>query len=238
MRQGKRIGSREGADRPTRRLRPDDDLDWEVVKKELLERFNSRRGARAALARLVAARCDEMAICQNLYLFCGGDPRAMQALRDDLGFDRRKKTMLRIAKLLEDASSEIEVAEQLLTDLGISHNMKPDVSSLVSYAGLLKRVGDVAYSKLAYKRISGRDQHLVYLSRMIVARTGKPHYRELADLVTSTRLLYDPNAPERETEDSIRKRISNYGLIDLGSELELIEMGYLLPKLRRKSQSH
>jgi hypothetical protein len=217
----------EGTNRAVPKLKPSDELDWDAVIKALIGHFRSNdeaSTAKEALARLVAAGCDEKEILQNLYAYCGGDPRAMQALRVAIDFGRCKKRMLAIAELLQKASSEIEPAEQLLTDLGLSHTMKPDVSSLEKYADLLRRVGKVAYRKLASKRISGRDQHLVYLARMIDALTGKPHYRELADLVNAMGLLYDPGTTKIETAESIRKRVSHYGLLDLVSEIDLIDM--------------
>lgn len=241
MRRRKRTGLTEGTKRAVSKLKPTDELAWDAVIKELIGHFNSNddaRTAKAALARLVAAGCDKSEILQNLYMYCGGDPRAMQALRVAIDFGRCKKRVLAIAELLQKASSEIGAAEQLLTDLGVSHTMKPDVSSLEKYADLLRRIGEVAYRKLASKCTSGRNQHLVYLSRMIDALTGKPHYRELADLVNAMRLLYDPGTKRIDTAESIRKRVSHHGLLDLGSELELIQMQTTPRASRLKRKSH
>jgi hypothetical protein len=207
-------------------LKPAEDLDWDAIRKELSDYFNSNedaKHAKDALERLVAAGCDERSILQNLYLFCGGNPEAMRDLRAALDFAGCRKRMLDIAALLQKTQSGIRVAEQLLEDLGFTHNLTPDCSSLVRYADFLNRAAKIAYSNLASRRIGGRDQHLVYLCRMVEYVTGREHYGEVTDLVNATRQLYDPSSTETETAESIRKRVSRHG-IDLGSELELIEM--------------
>jgi hypothetical protein len=214
------------------KLKPDDELHWDAIYAELGGYFISNkegRIAKAALTTLVAAGCNEKWILQNLFLFCGGGPKPMQDLRRSLDFGRSKKKMLAIAKLLAEASSEIAVAEELAAELGITtHNLTPDRSKLAKYADLLQRLGRIAYQDLASHRISGRDQHLVYLCRMINIQTGKPHYSEIADLVNATRQFYDLGSPELTTAESIRKRVARYGLLDLGSELELAELKELL----------
>jgi hypothetical protein len=197
------------------KLKPTDELDWNVIKKELIEYFSSNTetcAARDALAILVGAGCDEGAILQNLYLFCGGHAGAMQALRNDLDFGRRKKRLLAIAELLQKTSSEIGIADELLVDIGVYCYFSPDKSNLETYAVLLRRVAGGVYRRLASKRITGRDQHLVYLSRMILSITGRPHYRELTDLVNATRMLHNPESKKMDTVESIRKRISHYPL--------------------------
>ncbi len=73
---------------------------------------------------------------------------------------------------------------------------------------------------------------------MIDALTGKPHYRELADLVNAMRLLYDPGTKRIDTAESIRKRVSHHGLLDLGSELEFIIMQTTPRASRLKRKSH
>lgn len=226
MKRLKRAGLSQAGGVRIPKLKPAGELDWDATRKELSDYFNSikdAKDAKDALARLAAAGCDERKILQNLYLFCGGNAEAMRDLREALNFDGCRKRMLDIAALLHKALSEIPVAEQLLEDLGLTHNMTPDCSSLVRYADFLKSAAKIGYRNLASKRIGGRDQHLVYLCRMVEYVTGREHYREVADLVNATRRLYDPSSTETETEGSIRKRVSRHG-IDLGSELELIEM--------------
>src|SRR6185437_5992103 len=98
----------------------------------------------------------------------------------------------------------------LLEDLCITHTLTPDGSSLVRYADFLNRVGKLAYRNLVSKRISGRDQHLVFLSRFVERVTGGPHHRKIADMVNATRQRYDHNSTKIETEDSIRKRVSHH----------------------------
>jgi hypothetical protein len=194
------------------RLRPTDELDWDTIAKELTKHFDSveQAGARSALSKLMAAGCEERAILQNLYLFCGGDPQAMKDLRIQMDFANLKKQILRIAALLESVPSEIQTANKLLTDLGITLYFTPDSSSLQQFTKLLKQVGQRVLKDLAYGRVSGRDQHLVYLCWMITAATGRPHYQEIADLVASTERFYNPKPAEIVTADLIRKRVRNY----------------------------
>jgi hypothetical protein len=208
------------------KLNPTDELVWDAIYEELIKHFNSKeesRSAKDALARLVAARCDERLILQNLFLFCGGEPKAWRALQEAIDFDRCRKRMLAIGELLEKASSEIQVAEQLLTDLDMTCYFTPDRHNLEKYGQLLQRVGNVVYPKLASRRISGRDQHLVFLCRMVELVTGRPHYRELAELVTATRRHFDSDWNGTETEDGIRKRVS--GHVWTGARIELEMMG-------------
>jgi hypothetical protein len=127
-----------------------------------------------------------------------------------MDFANRKNQILRIAALLESVPSEIQTADKLLMDFGITVHFSPDTSSFQQFVKVLKQLGQRVLKDLAYGRVSGRDQHLVYLCWMITAATGRPHYREVADLVTSTKLLYEPNSTEVATVDLIRKRIRNH----------------------------
>jgi hypothetical protein len=201
--------------------KPTDELDWDAIHEELSGYFNSNREARTALESLVAAGCRERAVLQNLYLFCGGRPQEMQAVRKALNFEGRRKRMLAIATLLKEASSEIGAAERLLEDLGLTHTLRPDCSSLDTYADFLNRVGKTAYRNLASGKISGRDQHLVFLAKYVESVTGDPHHREIAHLVDAMRLHYDRDYAERETPESIRKRVKRHSPnLILGLELE------------------
>lgn len=219
---------------PMPRLKLTDELDWNAIAEELTEHFNSNKETRAAkdaLARLESAGCDKRIILQNLYLFCGGDPHSMQSLRKAMDFEGRRRKILAIGELLEAASSGIQVAEELLADLDLTCYFTPDRFKLEKYAELLKRIGNTVYRELTSKRVSGRDQHLLFLCRMVGRVTGKPHYREIADLVTATKRHYSPAWTGVETEDGIRKRVSRHGPTDVGIELELELM-----ELRKASQ--
>jgi hypothetical protein len=66
------------------------------------------------------------------------------------------------------------------------------------------------YTKLADGRISGRDQHLVFLSRYVEIATGDPHHGEIADLVNAMRQRGDPNSKKIETSENIRKRVDRH----------------------------
>ena len=70
------------------RLKPTDELDWDAIAKQLTKHFDSveQVGARSALSKLVAAGCEERAILQNLYLFCGGDQNAMKNPRTPVSY--------------------------------------------------------------------------------------------------------------------------------------------------------
>jgi hypothetical protein len=163
-----------------------------------------------ALKALVDADCDESIILQNLYLFCGGNPETTKAVRKELKFDDRSETMLEIACLLRKTSSKIPIAEELLADLDVTtHNVTPEGAALDQYAALLEWAAK-QYHKLGNGKISGRDQHLVFLFRYIQRVTVQEHYREIADLVNATRDFYYPGTAEDETYESIRKRISRH----------------------------
>jgi hypothetical protein len=226
---------------PIPKPKPTDELDWDVIQKELTEYFNSSEDATnakamTALADLVSAGCRERTVIQNLYMFCGGNPEQMQAVRMALDYKGRKKRMLAIAAQLHKASSEIGVAEQLLQDLGFTHNFKPDCSSIDRYANFLNRVGKIAYRNRASKRVSGRDQHLVFLSRYVESVTGAPHHGEIADLVDATRLHYDGNYTKTETAHSIRKRVDRHSpnlIVELELEATLELEGHPLSKARK-----
>jgi hypothetical protein len=218
-----RMGSPKMNKKALRTLKPTDELDWVKICEELKTSLNS--DGRRALVKLAAAGCGEREILQNLYLFCGGNPYEMRKLRKDLDFPRTKKKVLKIARLLFDATSEIPVAERLLRDLGLSTwNIIPETSKIEQFAVLLSRVGETAYSQLASQKVSGRDQHLVYLCALIKVRTGRLHYAEVADLVNAIQLAYRPGSLEIATERSIRARVSYHRPPDLGSALELMKI--------------
>jgi len=228
------------------KLRLTDEIVWDAICKEMNAHFNSNVGARpakASLAELVARGCDDKKILQNLYLFCGGLPADMEAIRQQHDFAGCKKRMLAISRLLQDASSGIQNAETLLEDLGVTCHFTPDRPSLERYADFLKQLGAVAYRNLASKRITGRDQHLVYLCKMIYAVTGARRYREVAELVTATRQFYDHESTDVETAMSIRKRVTRYRgfrrqpILDFDSELELLAMEKAHPLATNKRKS-
>jgi hypothetical protein len=77
---------------------------------------------------------------------------------------------------------------------------------------------------LATERISGRDQHLVFLAKMIELKTGRKYYPELAELADAVRSIYDSNYRAEHTADSIRKLVDRYGPLDLESAWELEDL--------------
>ena len=220
MRRRKRIEVKEGTIGAVRRLKPTDELEWDVVQPELSTYLKSTKDAKDALACLVAAGCDETSVLRNLYLFCGGKPEEMRAVRTALNLRGSKSRMLAIADLLQKASSEVQVAEQMLADQSLNHTLTPDCAALDRYADFLRRVGEHVYDKLASERISGRDQHLVYLCRLVERFTGREHYRELTDLVNAARRLYQPGSTKIETVETIHKRVWRNRRLVFGSELE------------------
>ena len=96
-------------------------------------------------------------------------------------------------------------------------------NTLRSHSDFLKRLANTTVKDLANKRISGRDQHLVFLAEMIELKTGRRHYRELAELADAVRSIYDSNYKADHTADSIRKLVDRYGPLDFESAWELEE---------------
>jgi integrase len=140
-----------------------------AVPQELRGYFNSSNDAtpakaKAALASLVAAGCDERSVLQNLYLFCGGNPEEMNGVRRALNFKGSKKRMLAIAALLQKTSSEIRFAERLLADLGLPHTMTPDCAALDMHADFLNRVGRFAYAEKCDYAVSNPTKGVAYLA--------------------------------------------------------------------------
>lgn len=223
-------------DVPIPKLKPTDELDWHVVYEELRTYFNSKedaKDAKNALERLVAAGCDERLILQNLYLFCGGNPDAMRNLREALNFKGCGERLLSIASLLQEASRSIPEADQLLAGLDMTHTLTPDTSRLEAYSELLEKAGSM-YQNRASKRVSGRDQHLGFLCRLVEYVTGREHYREVADLVNAAYQLYDPGSTKTETEESIRKRASRHSPEMADVELEMMSESHIIKKFSGK----
>jgi len=94
-------------------------------------------------------------------------------------------------------------------------------NTLRSDAEFLERLANTIIKDLATKRISGRDQHLVFLAKLIERKTGRKYYPELAELANAVRSIYDSKYKAEHTADSIRKLVDRYGPLDFESAWEL-----------------
>lgn len=206
-------------------------IDWDSVIADIQRYINSHAHAKQALGKLLEAGCDKKTILAGLYLYCGGKPEMTKGVKKDFGY--RKKKTLALSRQLKEVAEAIEAVETYLTDYGIVCHFTPETSNLRAYAKVLQRVGKTVFRDLASKRISGRDHHIVILCRKVKLATGSPHYNELAELINAVRVGYDPNAREETDAESLRKRISRYGLLDLQTEMEFDELRRS-PETRRK----
>lgn len=216
------------------KLKPDDEIVWEDVCNELKDHFRSEKpNAKSALEALVQAGCKEKLILRGLYLFCGGDPQQMRLLRESYDLKSGKRRIAKAAESVRQLIPMIESTDKLLKDLGVVVYFTPDIAVLEKYAHFL-----CWFSKhgiATSRRVSGRDHHLVYLSRMVKLFTGKPHYKETAELVNATREHYGPLQDKVETFESIRQQLKrNQLMYELDYEVILSELRQAMPLNTRK----
>jgi hypothetical protein len=203
-----------------------DDIVWEDVLLEMKKHVQSNSYATNALRKLTERGCPERSILRDLYLFCGVEPEKMKKVRKALA--NQKEQILSIAKTLRQASTGIDFAEGYIFELGVECHFTPDARNLLEYAKLLERLHDRVLPPK--KRLSGRDQHLAYLARMVKANMGREHYRELADLVNAVELAYNPKLHKPRGEQALRKLVDRTSLV-CHSTFELKE---LRDSMRRK----
>jgi hypothetical protein len=194
------------------------EIDWAQVIPELEEHIGKSDRAKAALDTLVGAGCDRELVLRKLYEFGGGTPEQASAAK--AAFSERREYILKVSRNLQDVAKEIEKAHKYLSDMDL--DLQSDhANTLRSHSDFLKRLANTFVNGLATKRISGRDQHLVFLAKMVELRTGRKYYRELAELADTVRSIYDSNYQAEHTADSIRKLVSRYGPLHFESALEL-----------------
>jgi hypothetical protein len=202
---------------------PSDDIfkvkiDWEDVIPELEKHIAKRHSPKAPLDTVVRAIGDRDLVLRKLYMFGGGSPAQASAAK--AAFLERQKYILKVSNDLREVAGEIEKAHKYLSDLDmVVHS--DCANTLRSHSDFLKRLANTTVKDLANKRISGRDQHLVFLAEMIELKTGRRHYRELAELADAVRSIYDSNYKADHTADSIRKLVDRYGPLDFESAWEL-----------------
>jgi hypothetical protein len=194
------------------------EIDWAQAIPELEEHIGKSNRAKAALDTLVRAGCDRELVLRKLYEFGGGFPEQASAAK--AAYSERREYILKVSNDLREVAGKIEKAHKYLSDMGlVVHSDRANTLRLD--ADFLKRLANTIVKDLATERISGRDQHLVFLSKMIELRTGRKYYLELAELADAVRSLYDSTYKADHTADSIRKLVSRYGLLDFESAREL-----------------
>ncbi len=202
---------------------PSDDIfkvkiDWEDLIPELEKHIAQRNSAKAALDTVVRAIGDRDLVLRKLYNFGGGSPKLVRAVK--AAFSERREYILKVSHNMRDVAAEVEKAHKYLSDMGLDVH-SDCANTLRSYADFLKRLANTIVKDLATKRISGRDQHLVFLAKTIELKTGRKYYRELAELANAVRSIYDSNFKAEHTADSIRKLVARYGPLDFESAWEL-----------------
>jgi hypothetical protein len=194
------------------------EVDWHRAMSEVAGCIATDKVASSALATMTGLGCDQDRIFRKLYEYAGGSPEDAAAVKE--AYRRRRDGVRKVAKRLEEVASEIEKAVGYLSDAQIDLvTQTPD--DLRSLAEFFSRFGQTILKDLASGRVSSRDHHLVFLAKMFEQTTGKPHYRELAELANTVGRFYNPNYRHIDTAESMRKRIERYGLLDLGSKSEL-----------------
>ena len=194
------------------------EIDWEHVIPELEKHIAKTNSAKDALATVVRAIGDRDLVLRKLCNFGGGSPELARAVK--AAFSQRRKYILKVSHNMREVAGEIEKAHKYLSDMSlVVHSDRANTLRLD--ADFLKRLANTIVKDLANERISARDQHLVFLAKMIELRTGRKYHRELAELAQAVRSMYDPNYQVEHTADSIRKLVDRYGPLDFESAWEL-----------------
>jgi hypothetical protein len=123
-------------------------------------------------------------------------------------FAARGEQLLSISKRLSRVSSDLETVKSYLSDVGwdivYPQNL---VEQIPSVAGFIQDIANKAVKRHASLRTSGRDHHFVFLVGLIKDATGREHYKELADLVSTIRRAYDPTYKQTDTAETLRKLV-------------------------------
>jgi hypothetical protein len=198
------------------------EIDWTEVIKEMKVRIKSEQVAQEALMTMTRLGCDENRILRGLYEYSGGSPADVNAVKAH--FRSRKTRILNLSKRMAKMASEIEQVEKDLAEAQIIATANV-AEGLRSHAEFLSRVAQSTLENLTSERVSGRDHHLVFLAWMFRQITGKPHYKELAELADTVGRLYDSNYVPIHTAGSMRKRVVRNGPLDLffSSEVEALK---------------
>jgi hypothetical protein len=150
--------------------------------------------ARAALATLFCKQCDPLMVLELLRRFSG------------LGIDfaslrkRMKQILKRVEKLgrrLKEDAKEVRAVEQFLK-LGVDF---PD--EMDEFSQYLVDIYPSEVKSTVLSRGSGLQAELVDLVRLVEMATGRPHYREIAELLRAI----DGKTP---SEDDLRKKVENF----------------------------
>jgi hypothetical protein len=185
--------------------------------------------AKAALDKLVELGCEREKILCLLYMYVGGDPKKVGAVKKAFAWQR--KHLLSTAQALNNTASEVNRAEANLAFMGNDVSNGP-ADAMRSYSELLKSLADTTFKDLASGRVSARDHHLVELANMIQRVTRARLYKEIAVLVDRVGEAYNPEfrkktenkkrTYEYTTPEAIRNRINSYGPL---VEPALLRMG-------------
>jgi hypothetical protein len=175
----------------------DFDREWEgrveTKRSHISQKGTSASGetstAQAALDKLVRLGCDPQRIFRLLYMYVGGEPEKIAAVKK--GYRWRRDHLLATAEALCATANDVEQANAHLSFEGINVYNSPDRDMRI-YGELLKFFANISFKDLGSKRVSARNHHLVALKKMIKEVTGTPHYREIATLVDRVGLAYDP----------------------------------------------
>jgi hypothetical protein len=186
-----------------------DELNGVVAEmRHLFHKQDKREQVEAALKGLVSAGCQEELLLKGLYAYCGGDPKIAQEIKTD--FRRHRERMIALSKQLLQDADEVKACEDLLRKDGLVMHFAPQTRQLMgTTASVIQRIADKLFSRIASGRVSGRDDNIRYLAEMVRNVTGRPHYKELADLVQATRDAYHKKTqPDRVANaESIRKLV-------------------------------
>jgi hypothetical protein len=195
-----------------------EEIIWEHVIPELEKNIAKTNSAKAALDTVVRAIGDRNRVLRKLYNFGGGSPDLARAVK--AAFSQRRKYILKVSQNMREVAGEIEKAHKYLCDMDLAVH-SDCANTLRLHADFLERLANTIVKDFATKRISGRDHHLVFLAKMIELKTGREHYRELAELADAVRSMYDSTYRADHTADSIRKLVDRYGPLDFESAREL-----------------
>jgi hypothetical protein len=179
------------------------------VDEEELRAEDSAKGnlnAKAALDHLVGLGCDRKIILQRLFMFCGGDPADVRAVKKE--YRRRHRYVQKVSRELETLAPRICTAHSFLSPAVEYVSWGIDEVDLESEAKLLVDLANVTLKDLGSGRVTARDHHLVTLKNVVVQHTGEPHWPELAYLAAAIKDAYDPDDKKSEnyTADGLRRR--------------------------------
>ena len=180
---------------------------WQEVLPELEKRIASNVVAQAALRELEQAGCSRRQILERLFMFAAIPAADVQAAK--AAFSKRRKSILALSNRLKSIAKVIERSKVDLADMGFEVYSE-EQEEVRSYADLLEHLADTSIRDLASARVSARDHNIVFLCKSIERVTGRPHHKEVGELIDAVGRAFDPSWPETHTAEKVGKLIGRW----------------------------